>query len=60
MFITIVNVILQKYFHIKKEDLIPLSFNLFDSIFIISIYFRLYDDFIKKFNIENIKNIFYI
>ena len=54
MFITIVNVILQKYFHIKKEDLIPLSFNLFDSIFIISIYFRLYDDFIKKFDIENI------
>ena len=60
MFITIVNVILQKYFHIKKEDLIPLSFNLFDSIFIISIYFRLYDDFIKKFDIENIKNIFYV
>ena len=60
MFITIVNVILQKYFHIKKEDLIPLSFDLFNSIFIISIYFRLYDDFIKKFDIENIKNIFYV
>ena len=60
MFITIVNVILQKYFHIKKEDLIPLSFDLFYSIFIISIYFKLYDDFIKKFDIENIKNIFYI
>ena len=60
MFITIVNVILQKYFHIKKEDLIPLSFDLFNSIFIISIYFRLYDDFIKKFDIENIKNFFYI
>ena len=60
MFITIVNVILQKYFHIKKDDLIPVSFDLFYSIFIISIYFKLYDDFIKKFDVENIKNIFYV
>ena len=57
--IIIINTILEKYFHIKKEDLIPLDFDIFDSVSLISIYYQLYDDLVNKFNIQNLKNIFY-
>ena len=59
MGVTILNIVLEKYFQIKKEDLIPLNLNFLYSIALISIYYQLYDEFIQKFDVENIKNVFY-
>ena len=48
MFITVINFILGKYANIKFEELVSKDTNL-ESVFLISIYFFIYDIFIQKF-----------
>ena len=56
--VNLINYILETHFNFKLEDLIPTNLN-FNSIHLFSIYFFLYDDFMKEVKQLKLKNIFY-